>query len=114
MPRDKKCVTDGQGLSEEKAADRLMLYGLNELTPPATTPEWVKFGRTLVGGFALLLWGGSILCFAAYIIQYIQLSGSFVPQDNVSMILVAFSDCGSGSYANVHYVQLFYVLLPSQ
>jgi len=70
-----------------------MLYGLNELTPPATTPEWVKFGRTLIGGFALLLWAGSVLCLMAYVIQYVQFGGNFVPQDNVSIISVAFSDC---------------------
>jgi len=75
-----------QGLSEEKAADLLELYGLNELTPPMTTSEWVKFGRTLVGGFALLLWAGALLCVMAYIIQYIQRSGSSVPQDNVSIV----------------------------
>jgi len=77
---------DRQGLSERKAADRLLLYGLNELTPPVTTSEWVKFGQTLVGGFALLLWAGAILCFMSYIIQYIQMSGSDVPQDNVGSL----------------------------
>jgi len=75
-----------QGLTEEKAADLLMTHGLNELTPPATTSEWVKFGRTLVGGFALLLWAGAFLCCFAYVIQYIQLGGSSVPQDYVSRL----------------------------
>jgi len=73
----------GQGLSEEKAAERLLRNGLNELTPPVTTSEWVKFGRTLVGGFALLLWAGAFLCCFAYIIQLIQFGGSNVPQDYV-------------------------------
>jgi len=68
-----------------------MTYGLNELTPPATTSEWVKFGRTLVGGFALLLWAGAILCLMAYTIQYIQMGGNDVPQDYVSNISIAFS-----------------------
>ena len=39
------------------------------LTPPAKTPEWVKFCENLFGGFALLLWLGAILCFLAYSIQ---------------------------------------------
>jgi len=73
-----------QGMTEAKAADRLMTYGLNELTPPATTSELVKFGRTLVGGFALLLWAGAVLCFTAFIIQWVQMNGNDVPQDNVS------------------------------
>uniref|UniRef100_A0A8C3PW85 Sodium/potassium-transporting ATPase subunit alpha n=1 Tax=Chrysolophus pictus TaxID=9089 RepID=A0A8C3PW85_CHRPC len=38
----------------------------NTLTPPPTTPEWVKFCRQLFGGFSLLLWIGSLLCFLAY------------------------------------------------
>ena len=80
------CCSLTQGMSEAKAADRLMLYGLNELTPPVTTSEWVKFGRTLVGGFALLLWAGSILCFGAFVIQWIKMNGNDVPQDNVSIV----------------------------
>ena len=39
------------------------------MTPPAKTPEWVKFCENLFGGFALLLWTGAILCFLAYSIQ---------------------------------------------
>ena len=41
----------------------------NALTPPPTTPEWVKFCQNLFGGFAMLLWLGAILCFLAYSIQ---------------------------------------------
>merc|ERR1712038_2163849 len=44
-------------------------YGPNALTPPPTTPEWVKFLQCLFGDFALLLWLGAILCFIAYSIQ---------------------------------------------
>ncbi len=43
--------------------------GPNALTPPKTTPEWIKFCKQLFGGFALLLWIGAILCFLAYGIQ---------------------------------------------
>ena len=43
--------------------------GPNALTPPKTTPEWIKFCKNLFGGFALLLWIGAILCFVAYTIQ---------------------------------------------
>ena len=44
-------------------------YGPNALTPPPTTPEWVKFCKNLFSGFAMLLWIGAILCFIAYTIQ---------------------------------------------
>jgi len=53
------------GLTKEEAAARLKRDGPNALTPPATTPEWVKFCKQLFGGFATLLWIGSILCFIA-------------------------------------------------
>uniref|UniRef100_A0A4W5RD62 Sodium/potassium-transporting ATPase subunit alpha n=1 Tax=Hucho hucho TaxID=62062 RepID=A0A4W5RD62_9TELE len=33
------------------------------LTPPRTTPEWVKFCKQLFGGFCMLLWIGAVLCF---------------------------------------------------
>ncbi|XP_077300641.1 sodium/potassium-transporting ATPase subunit alpha-like isoform X2 [Arctopsyche grandis] len=57
------------GLSSAKAKENLERDGPNALTPPKQTPEWVKFCKTLFGGFALLLWAGSILCFIAYGIQ---------------------------------------------
>ncbi|RZF46631.1 hypothetical protein LSTR_LSTR002963 [Laodelphax striatellus] len=57
------------GLTHAKAKENLERDGPNALTPPKTTPEWVKFCKQLFGGFALLLWIGSILCFIAYSIQ---------------------------------------------
>merc|ERR1711910_44846 len=58
-----------QGLTDAAAAAGLAQYGKNELTPPPTTPEWVKFCQCLFSGFACLLWIGAILCFLAYGIQ---------------------------------------------
>merc|ERR1711881_139714 len=58
-----------RGLTEAQAAKNLAEYGRNELTPPPTTPEWVKFCQNLFSGFACLLWLGAILCFLAYGIQ---------------------------------------------
>ncbi|XP_060053656.1 sodium/potassium-transporting ATPase subunit alpha-4-like isoform X2 [Erinaceus europaeus] len=58
-----------QGHTQEKAEQILIRDGPNMLTPPPTTPEWVKFCRQLFGGFSLLLWIGAILCFVAYAIQ---------------------------------------------
>merc|ERR1712180_235796 len=57
------------GLTEEQAKAGLLKYGKNELTPPPTTPEWIKFCKCLFSGFAMLLWFGAILCFIAYGIQ---------------------------------------------
>ncbi|XP_008321044.1 sodium/potassium-transporting ATPase subunit alpha-3b isoform X1 [Cynoglossus semilaevis] len=58
-----------QGLTNARAAEFLLRDGPNALTPPPTTPEWVKFCRQLFGGFSVLLWTGAILCFLAYAIQ---------------------------------------------
>jgi len=57
------------GLTDEQAKAGLAKHGNNELTPPPTTPEWVKFCKCLFSGFAMLLWFGAILCFIAYSIQ---------------------------------------------
>ncbi|CDR01201.1 unnamed protein product, partial [Oncorhynchus mykiss] len=59
----------GSGLTNAKAAEFLIRDGPNCLTPPPTTPEWIKFCRQLFGGFSILLWTGAILCFLAYAIQ---------------------------------------------
>merc|ERR1711970_1133198 len=57
------------GLTSAQAKANTERDGLNRLTPPPTTPEWVKFCKQLFGGFALLLWLGAVLCFLAYGIQ---------------------------------------------
>lgn len=74
------------GLSAEKAKEILLRDGPNCLTPPKTTPEWVKFCRTLFGGFSMLLWIGAILCFIAYGIQ----AGTYddPPGDNLYLGIV--------------------------
>uniref|UniRef100_A0A672RLK7 Sodium/potassium-transporting ATPase subunit alpha n=1 Tax=Sinocyclocheilus grahami TaxID=75366 RepID=A0A672RLK7_SINGR len=58
-----------QGLTHKRALEILARDGPNALTPPPTTPEWVKFCKQLFGGFSVLLWIGAILCFFAYGIQ---------------------------------------------
>lgn len=63
------CFYNFQGLTNARAAEYLARDGPNALTPPPTTPEWVKFCRQLFGGFSILLWIGAILCFLAYAIQ---------------------------------------------
>ena len=59
------------GLTAAQAKANIERDGPNALTPPKTTPEWVKFLKALFGGFAMLLWLGAILCFVAYGIQVI-------------------------------------------
>ena len=54
------------------------------MTPPKTTPEWVKFCKQLFGGFALLLWIGAVLCFIAYTIQATTVEDP--ADDNVSLL----------------------------
>ncbi|GCC27312.1 sodium/potassium-transporting ATPase subunit alpha [Chiloscyllium punctatum] len=58
-----------QGLTNARAKEILLRDGPNALTPPPTTPEWVKFCRQLFGGFSILLWIGAVLCFLLYTIQ---------------------------------------------
>ncbi|WAR04481.1 AT1A-like protein, partial [Mya arenaria] len=74
------------GLTPEMAAQVLERDGPNELTPPKTTPEWLKFCKQLFGGFALLLWLGAILCFIAYSIQASAME--HVPGDNLYLGVV--------------------------
>ncbi|XP_044044595.1 sodium/potassium-transporting ATPase subunit alpha-1 isoform X3 [Siniperca chuatsi] len=67
---NRKYGTDlNNGLTSAKAAEILARDGPNALTPPPTTPEWVKFCKQMFGGFSMLLWTGAILCFLAYGIQ---------------------------------------------
>ncbi len=74
------------GLTKRQAEENLRIHGPNALTPPPTTPEWIKFCQNLFGGFALLLWFGAILCFIAYSIQ----AGAYEepPDDNLYLGIV--------------------------
>ena len=75
-----------KGLTSKQAAEFLDRDGPNALTPPKTTPEWIKFCKNLFGGFSTLLWIGSILCFSAF---GLEASGSENPNmDNVSGFLM--------------------------
>merc|ERR1712032_95344 len=58
-----------EGLTDDQVAKGIREHGLNQLTPPPTTPEWIKFCQCLFSGFAMLLWFGAFLCFLAYGIQ---------------------------------------------
>jgi len=74
------------GLTTKRAREIYDRDGPNALTPPKTTPEWVKFCKQLFGGFAMLLWLGAILCFIAYSIQ--SSTSEDVPGDNLYLGLV--------------------------
>jgi hypothetical protein len=72
-------------MTTEQAKAVLARDGPNALTPPKTTPEWVKFCRQLFGGFAMLLWVGGILCFFAHTITVLNAPDpNEVDNDNVS------------------------------
>jgi len=74
-----------QGLNVERAKEILARDGLNQLTPPKTTSEWIKFCKQMFGGFAILLWIGAILCFIAYSI--LASISEDPPGDNASLII---------------------------
>jgi sodium/potassium-transporting ATPase subunit alpha len=57
-----------RGLTDERARKILHRDGHNILSPPKTTPAWLKFCKNLFGGFSLLLWLAAALCFIAYTI----------------------------------------------
>jgi sodium/potassium-transporting ATPase subunit alpha len=79
-------VNPETGLTASQAKANYEKYGPNALTPPPTTPEWVKFLQALFGGFALLLWLGAGLCFLAYTIQATTLEEP--PDDNLYLGVV--------------------------
>ena len=74
------------GLTAAQAKSNLERDGPNALTPPPTTPEWVKFLQALFGGFAMLLWLGAVLCFIAYSIQATTMEEP--PDDNLYLGIV--------------------------
>ncbi|CAL8075214.1 unnamed protein product [Orchesella dallaii] len=74
------------GLSGDQVKRNREKYGMNQLTPPKKEPLWLKFIKTLVGGFQLLLWVGGILSLIAYGTQYFQ--AGTPPPDNLYLGVV--------------------------
>mmetsp|Transcript_10671 Transcript_10671/g.18846 ORF Transcript_10671/g.18846 Transcript_10671/m.18846 type:complete len:1330 (+) Transcript_10671:129-4118(+) len=62
----RKLGSSEAGLTQAAATNKLAEDGPNRLTPPPTTPKWIKFVKEMTGFFSLLLWGGGVLCFIAY------------------------------------------------
>lgn len=86
-----------QGLSSVKATELLARDGPNALTPPKQTPEIIKFLKQMVGGFSILLWIGAILCWIAYVIQYVSDSANLDSVSNHSGLhLVTRRSCHYG------------------
>ena len=79
-------VNPTTGLTTSQARAGNEKHGPNALTPPPTTPEWVKFCQALFGGFAMLLWLGAVLCFIAYSIQATTMEQP--PDDNLYLGIV--------------------------
>ena len=63
------------GLTTKQAQTANVEYGLNQLTPPPTTPEWVKFMKNLFTGFSMLLWAAAILSFMAFGLEHVSSHG---------------------------------------
>nr|AAB02615.1 Na,K-ATPase alpha subunit [Caenorhabditis elegans] len=74
------------GLTRQKAQEVLAKNGPNALSPPETTPEWIKFCKNLFGGFAMLLWVGAILCYIAYSVDYFTME--YPSKDNLYLGIV--------------------------
>ncbi|CAJ0581989.1 unnamed protein product, partial [Mesorhabditis spiculigera] len=77
------------GLTREAAKTKLEQDGPNALSPPKTTPEWIKFCKNLFGGFALLLWVGALLCYVAYSVDYFTME--YPSKDNLYLGIVLMS-----------------------
>ncbi|CAJ0941051.1 unnamed protein product [Ranitomeya imitator] len=61
-----------QGLSTAAAQEIFSRDGPNRLSPPNGTPEMLKFLMLMSGGFAIVFWIASGLCFLAYGLQAAQ------------------------------------------
>lgn len=62
----KELGTKIEGLSAAEAEARLAQYGLNEITPVPPVHWCMKLFQALTGGFQLMMWFGSILCWIVY------------------------------------------------
>ncbi|KAJ1133374.1 hypothetical protein NDU88_011669 [Pleurodeles waltl] len=78
-----------KGLSTERVQELLARDGPNKLTPPKGTPEIVKFAKLMIGGFSIVFWIGSVLCFIAFGLQYAQDANTSKDNLWLAIVLVA-------------------------
>lgn len=71
-------VNRDTGLTTAQVDSKRNTYGLNELTPPPSTPMWVLFLHHLTGFFSLLLWLAAFLCFLGYILDDTQIENLYL------------------------------------
>ncbi|GKT17092.1 Sodium/potassium-transporting ATPase subunit alpha-4 [Aduncisulcus paluster] len=74
------------GLTAADREERLKEDGYNMLTPPKTTPMFVKFLICLFGSFSILLWIGALLSLGAYLIP--KLAGNAADIGNIYIAIV--------------------------
>ncbi|CAD6184139.1 unnamed protein product [Caenorhabditis auriculariae] len=75
-----------QGISDDEASSRLKRDGPNALTPPVTTPVWMKLVKSVFGGFNFLLWCAAVASFAGYMME---ISSTDEPsKDNLYMSII--------------------------
>eukprot|EP00731_Ephydatia_muelleri_P011630 Em0006g524a len=82
-------VDPESGLSDDVVHFRQRRDGPNAITPPRQLPEFLKFLKNLVGGFALLLWAAAIMSVVAYGIQQATSDGGDQSNLFLGIILVA-------------------------
>ncbi|KAL5500324.1 hypothetical protein EMCRGX_G011868 [Ephydatia muelleri] len=78
-----------QGLTEEQVVELRRRDGPNAITPPKQLPEFLKFLKNLVGGFALLLWVAAIMSVVAYGIQQATANDGDVSNLFLGIVLIA-------------------------
>ena len=61
-----KLTTSHNGLNVKDHEAALLKWGPNLITPPKIVPFWIRYCLALVGGFQMMLWFGSVLCFVVF------------------------------------------------
>lgn len=64
------------------------MHGLNELTPPKKTPEWIRFLKKFADPFSILLWIGAALCFILIIAELSSKGKDGVSAENIVLVTV--------------------------
>jgi sodium/potassium-transporting ATPase subunit alpha len=86
-----------KGLTSVEASLRLERDGMNALTPAKTVHWFWKLFAHIAGGFAILLWIGSFLCFSIYAVN--KANGEEDPENLTLGIVLMLVVVGTGLFA---------------
>eukprot|EP00184_Porphyridium_aerugineum_P000649 CAMPEP_0184693328 /NCGR_PEP_ID=MMETSP0313-20130426/1566_1 /TAXON_ID=2792 /ORGANISM="Porphyridium aerugineum, Strain SAG 1380-2" /LENGTH=1171 /DNA_ID=CAMNT_0027151379 /DNA_START=249 /DNA_END=3764 /DNA_ORIENTATION=+ len=118
LPVDELCARlethPENGLTSAKAAEIFARDGPNILSPPKTTPLWIRYLLTYTDFFSLLLTGASILCFIGFGLDSTNMDNIYLGSVLIVVVVITSTFGFMQNYKSEKTMEMFRNFLPPQ